>query len=313
MEPVNKFSVNISGSNKFHLASWTNAYIDHSGACSATIFYPERDYYLHLGKSNQKLGDIYTYCLYYALSCSKISDQNVKENIRPIDDPIEKIKRISAYYYTLKEDFLPENISSEVKENLSKTQIGFIAQELEEEFPELVVVPTSENEYYSVNYIDMIPVLLEAIKEQQNQIEHQQQKLKMLQTIALSQECDVIELRQTINTLQELVYSCCSGSPKIHPIPSEESQIQEKALLYQNTPNPFTSNTEITCYIPIIHEKAFLYVYNLQGIELKAYPVTQIGLNSFTIQASELSAGMYLYTLVVDNEIIDSKRMILTR
>jgi len=39
----------------------------------------------------------------------------------------------------------------------------------------------------------------------------------------------------------------------------------------------------------------------------------QIGLNTITVQASELPAGMYLYTLVVDNEIIDTKRMILTK
>jgi hypothetical protein len=32
-----------------------------------------------------------------------------------------------------------------------------------------------------------------------------------------------------------------------------------------------------------------------------------------TVYASELPAGMYLYTLVVDNVIIDSKRMILTK
>jgi hypothetical protein len=51
----------------------------------------------------------------------------------------------------------------------------------------------------------------------------------------------------------------------------------------------------------------------LQGIELKAYPITQTGLNSVTLNGSELQAGMYLYTLVVDNEIIDTKRMILTK
>jgi len=64
--------------------------------------------------------------------------------------------------------------------------------------------------------------------------------------------------------------------------------------------------------IPIIANHAFIYVYNLQGIELKSFPVTQ-GFNTITIHGSELPAGMYLYALVVDNEIIDTKRMILTK
>ena len=49
------------------------------------------------------------------------------------------------------------------------TRFGFIAQELEEVFPE--VVKTEDNGYKSVNYDGMIPVLLEAIKEQQKGIE----------------------------------------------------------------------------------------------------------------------------------------------
>jgi len=51
----------------------------------------------------------------------------------------------------------------------------------------------------------------------------------------------------------------------------------------------------------------------MQGAELKSYPITTKGADSITIQGSELPAGMYLYTLVVNNEIIDTKRMILTK
>jgi hypothetical protein len=90
------------------------------------------------------------------------------------------------------------------------------------------------------------------------------------------------------------------------------SQMQDGTILFQNTPNPFSSNTEISCYIPEMLNNAFIYVYNLQGVQLKSFPVTQ-GLNKVIIYASELPAGMYLYTLVVDNVIIDTKRMILTK
>jgi len=52
---------------------------------------------------------------------------------------------------------------------------------------------------------------------------------------------------------------------------------------------------------------------DLQGIELKSYPLAQTGANTIVVNGSELPAGMYLYTLVADNEIIDTKRMILTK
>jgi hypothetical protein len=52
---------------------------------------------------------------------------------------------------------------------------------------------------------------------------------------------------------------------------------------------------------------------NLNGIQLKSYTLTQRGVQAVTVYASELPADMYLYTLVVDNVIIDSKRMILTK
>jgi len=90
--------------------------------------------------------------------------------------------------------------------------------------------------------------------------------------------------------------------------PSNEDP-DDVAILYQNAPNPFFSNTEISCYLPETAQQAVIYIYNLQGAELKSYSLTQTGYNSITVNGSELSAGMYLYTLVVDNEIIDTKRM----
>ncbi len=58
--------------------------------------------------------------------------------------------------------------------------MAFIAQELKEEFPEMVkIIP--ESEYYGVDYTMMIPVLLEAIKEQQKLILELQAKVAALE------------------------------------------------------------------------------------------------------------------------------------
>lgn len=50
----------------------------------------------------------------------------------------------------------------------------------------------------------------------------------------------------------------------------------------------------------------------MQGVEIKSYSLSQKGKSSLTIHGNELKPGMYMYTLIVDGKIIDSKRMILT-
>jgi len=152
----------------------------------------------------------------------------------------------------------------------------------------------------------MIPILVEAIKEQQN-------KIDFLQNMVFEKTNDIIFLMEQYNT-------CCQNNPYYStPKNSDEENNykqefkKEKAELYQNTPNPFSSNTEISCYLPENPKQASIHIYNLQGIELKSYSLTQTGLNTVIVNGSELSAGMYLYTLIVDNNIIDTKRMILTK
>jgi hypothetical protein len=84
------------------------------------------------------------------------SDQSVKENIRPIENVIERVQKSRGVLY--------DRIDSESKDN-----IGFIAQELEVAFPELVV--TNEDGTKAVKYQNAVAVMFEAIKEQQKQID----------------------------------------------------------------------------------------------------------------------------------------------
>ena len=84
------------------------------------------------------------------------SDQSVKENIRPIDNALERVIESRGVLY--------DRIDSGEKDN-----IGFIAQELEVAFPELVV--TNPDGTKAVKYQNAVAVLFEAVKEQQKQID----------------------------------------------------------------------------------------------------------------------------------------------
>jgi flagellar biosynthesis chaperone FliJ len=66
-----------------------------------------------------------------------------------------------------------------LKSNENENKIGLLAQEIFEVFPELVKSGMNKNETLSVNYQGLIPVLINAIKEQQNQIDELMVKIKL--------------------------------------------------------------------------------------------------------------------------------------
>ena len=83
-----------------------------------------------------------------------LSDENLKKDISTVDGAVDKVKQLRGVDYTW--------------EKSEEKSIGVIAQELREVLPELV--SESENGL-SVNYNGIIGVLIEAIKEQQRQID----------------------------------------------------------------------------------------------------------------------------------------------
>ena len=75
----------------------------------------------------------------------------------------------------------------------TKSQIGFIAQEVEKIFPELV--DTNETGYKSVNYIGLVPVLLEGIKDLQKQLSAKNSDIETLRK-------EFSELKALVNNYQ---------------------------------------------------------------------------------------------------------------
>lgn len=94
------------------------------------------------------------------------SDIRLKTIKETIQNPIEKIKKISGYRF----DWNEVNTTLKIKED-----IGVIAQEIAEVLPELARI--NEDGYMSVRYQGLTAVLIEAVKEQQKQIEELKNKL----------------------------------------------------------------------------------------------------------------------------------------
>ena len=94
------------------------------------------------------------------------SDKRLKENIKPLDNALDKVMQISGVEFDWKK------LTEKEKETIHGNEghdVGVIAQEIEEVLPE--VVTQRDSGYKAVKYEKIVPLLIEAIKEQQKQIQ----------------------------------------------------------------------------------------------------------------------------------------------
>ena len=82
--------------------------------------------------------------------------------------------------------------------------------------------------------------------------------------------------------------------------------------LYQNSPNPFKEQTLIRFALADDATDAAVCIFDMTGKQLRRFPVTP-GMDSITINGGDLGAGMFLYSLIVDGQEIDTKRMIFSK
>ena len=132
----------------------------------------------------------------------------------------------------------------------------------------------------------VIPVLVQAVKELDATI--QQLELQ------LDEKANLSDLQNNKNLTSKSLLS--------------------NAVMNQNTPNPFNSTTNISFTIPTSARSAFISICNLQGTQVKKFDISTRGKVSIIVSFSDLGvAGMYMYSLVVDGQLISTKRMLLVQ
>ena len=100
------------------------------------------------------------------------SDKRLKTNIVNIDSPLEKISKINGVYFNWNE--LAKEL---VHKDTEKREVGFIAQEVQEILPEVIkpagfdVELQSGENYLTIQYEKIVPLLVECIKELKSEIE----------------------------------------------------------------------------------------------------------------------------------------------
>jgi len=89
----------------------------------------------------------------YTGTITDVSDIRLKENIEPIEDALSKIEQLQGFSFNMK------------NENKNNRQLGVSAQDVQKQFPEAVSIVDPDNGYLGVDYTQLVPVLLEAVKE----------------------------------------------------------------------------------------------------------------------------------------------------
>ena len=172
---INSYSqIQVQNDGKvFFYSSYGTLMVDNSGHLKAITLRPQYDWVGHLGNRNKRYGDIWGHHI-IAFNLDEDSDERIKENIVPVNNALDKIKKINGVKYNIKESFfknIPDSTIRNKEIRKSKKQVGFVAQDLQKVFPELVH-DIDNSGHYTVRYTGLIPVLVEAIKEQQVQIEN---------------------------------------------------------------------------------------------------------------------------------------------
>jgi len=256
------------------------------------------------------------------------SDQKFKTNILAISNALSIINKLQPHSYYF------DTANAYGMTFYDKKQYGLISQEVEQVLPELIYnmnkgatydtsgnVITQAVSYKALNYNAFIPILMKGIQEQQA-------KIDSLSSAIMKQ--DSIN-RVRIDNLQSQITNCCNSSQGMKMINNNKaigSTMSESisnaindntsinttgAALMQNVPNPFNQQTSIQYNVPAISRNASIMVFDLQGTLLKTVPITNSGSGTITINGNELKPGMFVYSLIVDDSIVDTKRMILTQ
>ncbi len=226
----------------------------------------------------------------YAGNVVNTSDIRLKENIESVSEKegevsfLDKIMSVDVLEYNLKDRTselfsdskdMDEKVTKFVAKEKAKRHFGVSAQELQQFFPNLV--EEGQDGYLAVNYIELVPVLIRSIQE-------------------LKQELDEVK----------------GSTAKTRGTTEVSDAISNQNKLYQNTPNPFKEQTVIRFSLADDVKDAAICIFDMTGKTIKKIPISS-GMESVSVGGYEIGEGMFLYSLIVNGQEIDTKKMVISK
>ncbi len=136
------------------------------------------------------------------------SDIRFKKEIATLENALPQLTRLRGVSYVLKKDEFP------TRGFPAERQLGFIAQEVEVVYPELV--SSDQDGYKTVDYARLTPILVEAIKEQQALIDAMETTIASLRSDEAKQGAQIESLVRQIEELRQLVTRPAKTKASLH-------------------------------------------------------------------------------------------------
>ena len=232
------------------------------------------------------------------------SDKRFKKDIKSLStDYSKRLLSVKSYTYKYDKDAMAkQHIGTD-----ERTHYGVIAQELEQLFPD--VVYNNEDGFKSVNYMELIPVVIQSIQEQQKQIDTKDATITKQQEQITDLQAQMKIVLSRLNSLQSNQEACCNMIAKT--VVTEQPVSLTTASLEQNIPNPPSNHaTKIGYNVPKGTTKAEMVIIDNFGKTLKTINLSVSGKGQMNIDTRGLTPGTYSYTLLVDGKMIDTKQMV---
>ena len=217
-----------------------------------------------------------------------LSDSQLKTNILPLANSLNLLSQLNPVSYTYNIPSLPGQSTNELN---GSVHYGFIAQQLQNILPALVQV--GGDGYSSIDYISLIALLVDGMTDQQQQINELESRVSMLESLTSS---------------SMMSPDPGTGDPETAgPVSSNIAN----AHLYHDIGGSGQGDIRIKCFVPEKTTNAEIHFFNMQGTRVKKVVVDKRGESIVTLNGKDFPAGMYLYGLVVDKKLVDSKKLVL--
>jgi hypothetical protein len=158
--------MHMNGADRFYW-DW-NGVFQAYGDCRAPVFYDQNNtsYYADLSSTGDSIRAAGNITAYY-------SDERLKTHLGTIPNAVDKVKQLEGFYYEA-------NATAQRLGYEPRREVGVSAQAVQRVLPEIVKPAPVSAEYLTVDYERLVPLLIEAIKEQQTQIDAAVAEIKSL-------------------------------------------------------------------------------------------------------------------------------------
>ena len=227
------------------------------------------------------------------------ADVNAKntQTLRPINSALDGIASANPFMYIVRiqvpdigAGMAPDSTTltgtvapiSDPVVPFGKSYYALDVNAVKQSFPALIIEDAQGNEY--VNYTQLVPILVQAITE----------------------------LKTELDDLKEAV--AASGTRKVNAATNIATNTLDEGWgsISQNTPNPFTGQSTVRVSVPDDASDAYVDILTLNGASIKRIPVSN-GLSEVSLSSFDFAPGTYLYTLVVNGKVSETRRMIVNR